>query len=73
MNTFWFTEINFCPIPTYEGSFPVSDTVFAHSQGFSELYDGKKRYSQVCCDKRPRENSRNENNFKKIPRDRNID
>ena len=42
MNTFWSTEVNFSAIPTYEGSFSVSDTVFDHSQGFSESSDVKK-------------------------------
>ena len=56
MDTFWYTEVNFCPIPTYEGSFSVSDTVFAHSQGFSESSDGKKTsQSSVLWQKTARE------------------
>ena len=51
MNTFWSTEVNFGPIPTYEGSFSVSDTVFAYSQGFSEPSDGKKRLSVTKKDR----------------------
>ena len=84
MNTLWFTEINFYSIPTYEGSFPVPDTVFYRLQGFSELYTViKKRLNQLCCDKKKTSENiyfwfvigiyRNENNYKKVPRDRNID
>ena len=42
MDTFWSTEINFCPISTYEGSISVSDTTFSHSQGFFGSSDVKK-------------------------------
>ena len=56
MDTFWSTEVNFCPIPTCEGSIPVSDTVFAHSQGFSESSDVKKSsQSSVLWQKTARE------------------
>ena len=55
MDTFWSTEVNFDPIPTYEGSFSVSDTVFVYSQGFSESSDGKKPVSVKCVVKKDRE------------------
>ena len=55
MDTFWFTEVNFGPIPTYEGSFSISDTVFVHSHGFSESSDGKKPVSVKCVVKKDRE------------------
>ena len=56
MDTFWSTEVNFCPIPACEGSIPVSDTVFAHSQGFSESSDVKKpSQSSVVWQKTARE------------------
>ena len=55
MDTFWSTEVNFGPIPTYEGSFSISDTVFVHSQGFSESSDGKKPVSVKCVVKKDRE------------------
>ena len=42
VDTFWSTEINFCPIPTHEGSIPASDTVLVHLQG-SQVESGVKK------------------------------
>ena len=44
---FLITEINFEPIPIYDGSFSVSDNVFINFQGFSESSDDKKKTFQL--------------------------
>ena len=42
---FWSTEINFWPIPTHEGSIPVSDIILVHLQGSQVRPDVKKPVS----------------------------
>ena len=42
VNTFRSTGINFWPIPTHEGSIPVSDTVLVHFQE-SQVVSGVKK------------------------------
>ena len=42
VDAFWSTEVNFWPIPTHEGSIPVSDITLVHFQGPQMTSDVKK-------------------------------
>ena len=53
----WSTEMNFCPIWTHDGSFPVSDTVFAHLQQLKWLTTPKNEWIGSICDLEPRANN----------------
>ena len=45
VDAFWSAEVNFWPIPTHEGSIPVSDIILVHLQGSQVRPDVKKPVS----------------------------
>ena len=53
----WSTEMSFCPIWTHDGSFPVSDTVFAHFQQLKWPTTPKNEWIGSIFDLEPRANN----------------